>query len=90
MKRVCAYLQCVAFTAALFLPALTTTGQSAARRGGPEFVPNELLVQFRAGTSDVGIERALGRINAVAAEKVQDAFLHGQIKVNLFWPSFPA
>jgi subtilisin family serine protease len=45
--------------------------------GGPRYVPGELLVQFRDGTSDADRVAALGRANAVAAERILTAAMRG-------------
>jgi subtilisin family serine protease len=88
MKKVFASLQCAALLAALVFPTLTTYGSTAAQ-GGPEFVPGQLIVQFRAGVSDEDKVRALGRANAVAAEKIAEAFAHGLDKGDLVLADFP-
>ena len=76
MRKVFAYLQCAALVAALVFPTLTSHGAPAAQKGGPEFVPGELLVQFRAGVDESEKNRVLSRVNGHAAETVREAHLN--------------
>jgi subtilisin family serine protease len=46
---------------------------AAVRSGGPEYVPGEVLVQFKEGTSDDAVNAALSRANANAAERILTA-----------------
>ena len=89
MSKVFASLQCAALVAALVFPTLTSYGNAAAQKGGPEFVPGQLIVQFRPGVSEDDMNRALGRANAVAAEKIAEAFAHGPDKGELVLADFP-
>lgn len=46
---------------------------AAIRSGVPEYVPGEVLVQFKEGTTDADVNVALGRANARAAERILTA-----------------
>lgn len=46
---------------------------AALRSGGPEYVPGEVLVQFKEGTSDAAVSAALTRANANAVERILTA-----------------
>lgn len=77
MKRFAAFFQCAALLAAMLLPTLDSWSAASNDRGrGPEFVPGEILVQFKAGVDESEVNRVLSRVNGVAAEKVQAALLH--------------
>lgn len=84
MRRVAS----VVAVAALFSSACSTTDSlgidpadarlgdevpAAIRSGGPEYVPGEVLVQFKEGTSDDDVNAALGRANATAGERILTA-----------------
>ncbi len=64
-------------TATLALDAtdarLGTEVPAAIRSSGPEYVPGEVLVQFKEGTSDDDVAKALGRANSNAAERILTA-----------------
>ena len=89
MRKVFASLQCAVLLAALVFPTLTAFGGAAAQKNGPEFVPGQLIVQFRPGVSDDDKIRALGRANGIAAEKIAEAFAHGPDKGELVLADFP-
>lgn len=77
MNKVFALVALVAFTATMILPVSGQAGGSGSHVGnGPEFVPGEVLIQFRAGVDGSEVNRVLGRVNAAAAERVQAALLH--------------
>ncbi len=50
----------------------TAAVSSAAPANGPAFVPNEVLVQYRAGTSEAQQNAARGRANAQRGEGIRD------------------
>jgi subtilisin family serine protease len=75
MRKMFASFQCAALLAALVLPTLTSHA-AAAKDRGPEFVPGELLVQFRAGVDESEKNRVLSRVNGHAAETVREAHLN--------------
>ncbi len=52
--------------------AFTTAVSSAAPANGPAFVPNEVLVQYRAGTSEAQQNAARGRVNGQRAEVIRE------------------
>lgn len=70
MKILLALSACVALCAAMILP---TSGQKSGVKNKMEaaFVPGEVLVQFKAGAGEFEIERAAGKINGSALEKVR-------------------
>lgn len=51
---------------------------AAVRAGGPEYVPGEVLVQFKEGTSDDAVIAALSRANATAAERILTARMRAE------------
>ena len=64
-----------AVAAALAFTALPALAQDAAAdlaraQGGPEFIPDEVLVKFRPGTAAADKAAARGRANAVGAEVI--------------------
>ncbi len=93
MKKVFALFACVVLCATTILPI---SGQNQKSNGNPNneaaFVPGEVLVQFKAGANDSDVERALGRINGAALEKVREAFLNndgrGDLILARFQPDF--
>ncbi len=93
MKKVFALFACVALCATTILPITVQAQKSDANaKNEATFVPGEVLVQFKAGTNDSDVERALGKINSVALEKVREAFLnndgHGDLILARFQPDF--
>lgn len=46
--------------------------------GVPEYVPGEVLVQFKEGTSDDAVNAALGRANANASERILTARMRAE------------
>ncbi len=93
MKKVFALFACVVLCATTILPI---SGQNQKSGGNPNneaaFVTGEVLVQFKAGANDSDVERALGRINGAALEKVSEAFLNndgrGDLVLVRFQPDF--
>src|SRR5215217_6188902 len=74
MKIFSALLALTAMYAVFVLPNVTVTAEGAGKGGdGPSYVPGEMLVQFKSGTTEFGQSMALSRANAVAAEKVRAA-----------------
>lgn len=91
MKNSLSLFLCVAMVAALVLPTTLAFGSVLDKPdGGPKFVPGELIVQFRAGVDEGEKARVLGRANAVASEKVQEALLHRPDQGELVLARFPA
>src|SRR5215204_563756 len=86
MKRTFALLAFVAICATTILP---TSGQSNDRGRGPEFVPGEMLVQFKAGVDDSEMGRVLGRVNGFAAETVRGALQNGAGRGELVLARYP-
>ena len=76
-----------AVAAALALTAAPSFAQDAeadlARaQGGPEFVPDEVLVKFRPGTAAADKLAARGRANAVGAEVITTPLMRQLGEVN--------
>ncbi len=78
MKKSSVFLLSLALLASLVLPASTAAQRASAKSDGPQFVPGEMLVQFKAGVSDFAGSVALERANAVAIERIRSAFENGQ------------
>ncbi len=78
MKKSFAFLICAIFCAALTLPSASISSKAAPKAAGPEYVPGEMLVQFKAGVSDFAGSIALDRANAVAVERVRAGFEKGE------------
>jgi subtilisin family serine protease len=76
MKKRSSLLLSLALIASLVLPSMAAQ-QKLAKSVGPQFVPGEVLVQFKAGVSDFAGSLALERANAVAVERVRSAFENG-------------
>ena len=90
MKRIAASIQCVALFAAMLLPTVSSfANASNERAGGPEFVPGEVLIQFKAGVDESEVNRVLSRVNGVAAEKIQEALAHRQDQGELILARIP-
>ena len=93
MKKFIALFACVALCAAAFLSNTGHAQKSGANaKNQPAFIPGEVLVQFKAGANDSDVDRALGKINAEALEKVREGFLdndgRGDLVLVRFQPDF--
>ncbi|MDM7923761.1 MAG: S8 family serine peptidase [Pyrinomonadaceae bacterium] len=86
MKRFFASVICTALTAMLIAPV---QGQRSVEQG-PKFVPGEMLVQLKAGTTESDIERVAGRAGGSGFEKVrgaeQDIYRRGDLVLVKFSP----
>ncbi|HVF45967.1 MAG TPA: S8 family peptidase [Pyrinomonadaceae bacterium] len=73
MKRVFAMINCAALFAAFVFPTLAQTNRSGKLDNGPEFVPGEMLIQFKAGTAQAEIDEILERVDAQVSELIRPA-----------------
>ena len=56
----------------------TADAVAAVQAAAPEFVPGEVLVQFREGATATGRSRALGRVGGQVAEEILTGAMRGQ------------
>jgi subtilisin family serine protease len=90
MKRFLASVSFAALLAAMVLPIVAQTNRGSGVGSGPEFVPGEMLVQFKAGSDASEIGRVLDRVHGVAAETVRDALQNGEGRGDLVLARFPS
>ena len=91
MKKIFVLFVAAAVAAVLLFPSNASVKTvSSPQGGGPEFVPGEILVQFKAGVDQSEIDRVLGRGNAQAAEIVREALANGPNRGELIRARFPA
>jgi len=88
MKKLVSIFTFAAICATTVLP-LSAQGNRADRSNGPEFVPGEMLVQFKGGTDESEINRVLSRVNGHAAEVVRSARANGYGRGDLVLARFP-
>ena len=91
MKKIFSLIVCVALlvTAALIIPTDKVSGKPDR---GPEYVPGEMLVQFKAGVDDFAASMALDRANAAAVERIvaaKDNNGRGDLVLARFEPDVP-
>ena len=91
MKKISALLVVAVFAAVMLFPSKASVSTVSSPQGaGPEYVPGEMLVQFKAGVDESEINRVLSRGNAVAAEVVREALANGPDRGELILARFPA
>jgi subtilisin family serine protease len=91
MKKIFALLMVAAFAAVMLFPSKASVSAVSSPQGaGPEYVPGEMLVQFKAGVDESEINRVLNRVNAAAAEVVREALANGPDRGELILARFPA
>jgi len=91
MKKIFSMFVCVALLAAAVL-IVPTDKVSGKPERGPQYVPGEMLVQFKAGVDDFAASMALSRANAVAAERIvaaKDNNGRGDLVLARFQPDLP-
>jgi subtilisin family serine protease len=88
MKKLVAFFNLAAMCAVMALPPAAQGNRSDQGRG-PEFVPGEMLVQFRGGTDESEVNRVLSRINGRAAEVVRSAMANRDGRGDLVLARFP-
>lgn len=91
MKKFFALMSVAVFTAVMLFPSKASVSAVSTPQGvGPEFVPGEMLVQFKAGVDESEINRVLSRGNAHSAEVVREALANGPDRGELVLARFPA
>ncbi len=89
MKKVFALFAFVTLVSSTIIPV---SGQFSKADNNPNFegnfVPGEVLVQFKAGTNETDVERAVGKVNGNAVEKVREAFSNNDGRGDLVLVSF--
>jgi len=88
MKRLVALFSLTAMCAVSVLPLAAQDYRSDQGRG-PEFVPGEMLVQFKGGTDESEVVRVLSRVNGRAAEVVRSAAANRDGRGDLVLARFP-
>lgn len=86
MKRFIASFLCMALAAMLVIPV----GAQRSDETGPKFVPGEILVQLKAGTTDSDLSRIAEKANGYGVEKIrsggQDLYERGDLVLVRFSP----
>jgi subtilisin family serine protease len=92
MKKIFTVYVCLALLAATTLPVFGQIQKSVSNsKSEAPFVPGEALVQFKIGARNVDVERALGKINGIALEKLREESLYeerGDLVLVRFQPDF--
>jgi subtilisin family serine protease len=89
MKQIAAAVCLAALVAMLIVPGTSLAQGNSNAGGGPDFVPGEMLVQFKEGTGSAEIDRILDRVNGAAADVVRSARQMGEERGPLVLARFP-